>query len=415
MKVYVKNKQRKWLMPTHAGKARWLLKQGKAKVIRRTPFCIQLSYDTTDYLQDITVGIDDGGIQVGIAVLSNKEAIYQEKITLRTDIRGKVDTRRSYRRSGRNRKTRYRKARWMNRKKNQVIPPSIKAKKDSIARTILRLPLPVPALIRLEDCFFDTQAMENHDITGKQYQEGAMLYEKNYRGAAKKREGYKCRVCHSEEQLQIHHITYRSQGGSDKLSNLMTLCSDCHEKHHKAGLKLPKQKSASYLSAAHVQQGKYYLQDLLKGIAPLQTTFGYITSHHRRKADLEKSHVHDAVIIADKTAKPLDYYFKTLCVESGKRSLHEATARKGRKQPNKEQKRNAKNTFKLKGFCRYDAVTAFGQQGFITGFTGTSGCYIKNISGSYIKQPEKSYSNVSLSKTNRLYGNQGRITTLMQA
>nr|WP_242637383.1 RRXRR domain-containing protein [Desulfobacter hydrogenophilus] len=58
-------------MPTNPANARILLKQGKAKVIQRTPFAVQLLYETTAHIQPVTVGIDDGGIHVGIAAVSH--------------------------------------------------------------------------------------------------------------------------------------------------------------------------------------------------------------------------------------------------------------------------------------------------------------------------------------------------------
>jgi len=66
----------------------------------------------------------------------------------------------------------------------------------------------------------------------------------------------KCRVCGAESKLQCYHIKPRTDGGTDKLSNLMTLCENCHEKHHKDSLKLPKQKSAFYISAAHENENQ---------------------------------------------------------------------------------------------------------------------------------------------------------------
>lgn len=411
MRVYVKSKSGIWLMPTHSAKARVLLKAGKAKVIQRTPFAIQLQYDSPEIVQPITVGIDDGGIHVGVAALSGEKVLYQEEVNLRTNIRGKMDTRRAYRRSRRNRNTRYRKPRFLNRVKGQVIPPSIKSKKDAIVRTVLKLLLPKPSLIRLEDAYFDFQAMENPNISGRQYQEGALLYEKNFKTAARTRDGHKCRVCKTDQKLQVHHLRPRSEGGTDKLSNLMTLCMECHRKHHQEGLRLPKQKSSFYVLASHVQQGKNYLQAELNKIAPLQTTFGYITSHFRKQAGLDKSHVHDAVMIANRQAKPLTEYVRTNCVEFRKRSLHEATARKGRKEPNREAKRNAKNTFRLMGFQRWDAVKAFGKVGFISGFTGSNACRIVDINGEYVKKPGRSYNNINLSEVQRLFANQNRVSS----
>ena len=444
MRVYVRSKSDKWLMPTNPANARILLKKGKAKVIQSTPFAIQLLYETTGYVQPVTVGIDDGGIHIGIAAVSDREVLFQQEVVLRSDIKSKLDTRRQYRKSRRYRKTRYRKPKFLNRKQSMPtckscggnapaskvicrkclkavggvhqkyagikksvfrIPPSIKAKKNTIVRTIKQIPLPV-SIIRLEDAYFDFQAMETPDISGDQYQHGEFLYHKNFKQACLVRDKFKCRVCGAKSNLQCHHIKPRAKGGTDKLSNLMTLCELCHENFHKEGLKLPKQKNSFYISAAHVQQGKNYLQAELSKIAPLTTTFGYITSHYRNKAGIEKSHINDAVIIADKQAMPINWYIKTKHVQSRKRSLHEATARKGRKTPNRTQKRNGKNVFTLKGFQRWDKVRYKGSVGFISGFAGTSGCRIVDIEGNYIKNPAKKYTQVNLGDVKQICRNQ---------
>ncbi|MBF0121498.1 MAG: HNH endonuclease [Desulfobacterales bacterium] len=451
MKVYVKSKSGQWLMPTHSAKARVLLKQGKATVIKRIPFTIQLLYDTTRYIQPVTVGIDDGGINIGISAVSNNKVLYQEGLIVRTDIKGKMDAKRQYRRSRHYRKTRYRKARWENRKhsianckvcggnapKSQVIcraclekvegihqkyttinktafrlPPSIKSKKDAIIDKIKGIPLPMNKIV-LEDAYFDFQAMENPDITGEQYQQGELLYHKNYKQACLVRDGFKCRVCKAEKNLRCHHVTPKAKEGTDRLSNLMTLCETCHEKHHNEGLKLPKQKSSFYVFASHVQQGKNYLRQKLSEIASVATTFGYITNHYRRQAGMEKSHINDAVIIANKNAVPITDYIKTNHVSSRKRSLHEATARKGRKEPNQTQKRNNKNVFRVNGFRRWDSIIYKNQFGFISGFTGKSECYLVDIEGTYIKNPSKQYKQVSLKEVALIHHNQGFISQLV--
>ncbi|WP_269433892.1 HNH endonuclease [Desulfonema ishimotonii] len=276
-------------------------------------------------------------------------------------------------------------------------------------RTVRQIPLPISA-IRLEDAYFDFQAMENPDISGDRYQHGELFYHKNFKQAGLVRDKFRCRVCGSESSLQCHHIRSKAEGGTDKLSNLMTLCKDCHGRHHKKGLRLPKQKSSFYISAAHVQQGKHYLQAELSETAFLTRTFGYITSHYRNRAGIEKSHVNDAVIIADKKAVPVTHYIKSKHIQTRKRSLHEATARKGRKIPNRTQKRNCKNVSALKGFRRWDTVRYKGQTGFISGFTGTSSCYIVNVEGDYIRNPGKKYKQVSLGKVVRLHNNKSVVS-----
>ncbi|MEA1969619.1 MAG: RRXRR domain-containing protein [Thermodesulfobacteriota bacterium] len=449
MKVYVKSQSGKWLMPTHPAKARILLRVGKAKVINRMPFSIQLTYKTTEYVQPVTVGIDDGGVNIGIAAVSDGKTVYQQELVLRSDIKTKIDTKRQYRRSRRSRNKRYRKPRFLNRKQSLPtckvcggnapsskiicrkclekvkgvhqeyadikqtvfrIPPSIKAKKDMIIRIIQNLPFPVSEII-IEDVYFDFQAMENPKITGEQYQQGPLLYHKNFKQACLIRDGFKCRKCGAEKQLQCHHKKPKSKKGTDKLSNLMTLCKQCHSDHHAGKITLPRSKKSFAASVAHVQQGKNYLQRKLNKIAPLSTTYGFITSHNRNNAGIEKTHANDAVIIADKHAQPANFQFNSRHVQSRKRNLHESIARKGRKQPNKTQKRNNKNVFTMKGFRRYDTVKYKGQVGFITGFSGTGTAYIIDIHGKYIKNPTKNYNMVGLSEIKWVSSNQTIITS----
>ena len=417
MKVYIQNQQGDWLMPTHPAKARWLLRTGKAKVAQRTPFAIQLTYATPDHTQPVVVGIDDGGVTVGIAAIANDHAIYQEEVHLRTDIKAKLDTRRDYRRGRRFRKTRYRQARFDNRasaRKAGRLPPSIRAKKDAIWRAVKNLPLPAPTLIRLEDAYFDIQAIENPSITGAEYQQGPLLYAKNFKSACKTRDKHRCRVCKSEEELQVHHLTPRSQGGTDKLSNLMTLCKHCHDAHHKTGMKLPRQKSISYRSASHVQQGKHYLREKLESLAPIQTTFGYITAHHRKHLSIEKTHSNDAVVIAQPGVMPTHSIIKTLCVGGRKRSLHEAKPRKGRKVPNRGQKRNGKNVVRLQGFHRLDTVICQGRIGYISGFNSTSQAFVRDSDRRYIRTPGKSYKQVPLSGVQFLHHNRTYVRFLVK-
>ncbi|MFN4200217.1 MAG: RRXRR domain-containing protein [Fervidobacterium gondwanense] len=86
--VYVISKDGKPLMPTKRhGKVRRLLKQGLAKVVRREPFTIQLLYDTTTYVQPVTVGIDIGSKTVGVSAITDKKEVFSAKVVLRTDIK----------------------------------------------------------------------------------------------------------------------------------------------------------------------------------------------------------------------------------------------------------------------------------------------------------------------------------------
>lgn len=107
--VYVISKNGQPLMPTcRHGKVRHLLKDGKAKVIKRCPFTIQLLYETTEFTQPVTLGIDAGSKHIGISATTENKELYAAEVGLRTDITKLLSARRELRRSRRNRKTRYR-------------------------------------------------------------------------------------------------------------------------------------------------------------------------------------------------------------------------------------------------------------------------------------------------------------------
>ena len=133
--VYILNKNGQPLMPTsnHA-KVRILLKTGKAKVIKRCPFTIQLAYDSTNYTQKVTLGIDAGSKHIGISATTTNKVLYEADVELRNDIVDLLSTRRQNRRTRRNHKTRYRKPRFNNRvsaKKNGWLAPSVKQKVET--------------------------------------------------------------------------------------------------------------------------------------------------------------------------------------------------------------------------------------------------------------------------------------------
>ena len=131
MLVYVLNKYGKPLMPCQPSKARKLLKQGKAKVVKKSPFIIQLLYGSSGYKQPITLGVDVGSRFVGLSATTDKQELFSAEVELRNDIVGLLSDRRQYRRSRRSRTTRYRKPRFDNRVKSKNkgwLAPSIENK-----------------------------------------------------------------------------------------------------------------------------------------------------------------------------------------------------------------------------------------------------------------------------------------------
>lgn len=114
--VYVLNCDGQPLMPAERhGKVRRLLKEKKATVIKRCPFTIKLSYDTSDIVQPVNLGIDAGSKHIGLSATTSSKVLYEADVELRKDIVDLLSTRREVRRARRNRKTRYRKARFDNR------------------------------------------------------------------------------------------------------------------------------------------------------------------------------------------------------------------------------------------------------------------------------------------------------------
>lgn len=113
--VYVLNMHGKPLMPCSPRKARLLLKEGKASVLKRTPFVIKLMHGSAGYKRPIVIGVDAGSRHVGLSACTENKELYKEELTPRNDVVELLSVRRQHRRSRRNRKTRYRAPRFNNR------------------------------------------------------------------------------------------------------------------------------------------------------------------------------------------------------------------------------------------------------------------------------------------------------------
>ena len=110
--VYVMNKHGHPLMPCSPGKARRLLKSGKAVVKKRTPFTIQLRYGSSGYKQPVILGVDAGSKTIGISACTESAELFAAEVKPRNDVVDLLSTRREFRRSRRNRTTRYRQPRF---------------------------------------------------------------------------------------------------------------------------------------------------------------------------------------------------------------------------------------------------------------------------------------------------------------
>ena len=309
MLVYVLKQNGQPFMPTvRFGKVRRLLKTKKAKVVRREPFTIKLLYEPeTDVVQKCYCGVDTGSRHIGVAVVSNDKVLYQSQTELRSDIKKKMDRRRMFRCSRRYRKTRYRKSRFLNRRnsiRKDRLPPSVKHKVQAHIDEIefCKKMLPVSNLI-VEVSQFDIALMKNPGLMDEKikhwgYQKGFNYGYSSRREAILHRDNYTCQCCGKKNcRLEVHHVKFKSNGGTDDEENLLTLCEDCHKGVHAGTIVLNKKpkKSKNLNHAAHMGIIRGYL---LKKYPDAIETFGFVTSENRNHLNLPKDHYIDACVIA---------------------------------------------------------------------------------------------------------------------
>ena len=294
-------------MPTTPARARKMLRDGRAKCIRRTPFTIKLLYDTTTYTQPITLGVDTGSSKIGSAAIKeNGDIVYISEVEIRNDIAERMARRSKYRMSRRNRKTRYRPARWLNRKnsiKMARFSPTMTSKLHIHEKEIkfAKSLLPITNII-LETATFDPHALKNPQVLQNKwlYQRGTNYGFANTKAYVLDRDGHKCRHCtgkSKDNRLEVHHIVFRSNGGSDEESNLITLCKTCHDKVHTEEIKIKGGKIKGQLK--HATQMNSIRKQLLSHIPETKETFGFVTKEHRQLMDLPKEHYCDAISIAN--------------------------------------------------------------------------------------------------------------------
>jgi N6-L-threonylcarbamoyladenine synthase len=385
--VYVINKNGQPLMPTenHA-KVRVLLKSGKAKVVKKCPFTIQLLYDSTNHTQIVTLGVDSGSRHIGISATTKDKVLFEADVELRNDIVDLLSTRRELRHSRRNRKIRYRKPRFDNRKrKDGWLAPSVQQKVDSHLTMIekVRKILPISDIVA-EVASFDIQKIKNPSISGAEYQQGEQLDFWNVREYVLFRDGHTCQCCKGKSKdkiLNVHHIESRKTGG-DAPNNLITLCETCHTGYHKGTVKLPKtiHRGMSFRDATFMGIMRWAFYNKLKEIYPnVSLTYGYITKHTRIENDLPKDHYIDARCISGNpkavSSGEVFYYKKVRCHN---RQIHKAKILKGG-----IKKRN-QAPYEVKGFRLYDKVLWKGQKCFIFGRRSTGRMDLRLLDGTHI-------------------------------
>ncbi len=380
--VYVLNRHGKPLMPCHPAKARMLLKQGKAKVVRRTPFTIRLLYGSSGYKQPVTLGIDSGYKSIGVSAVTESRELYTAEVELRNDIVQLISERRQYRRTRRYRKTWYRKPRFHNRARpDGWLAPSIRNKLDSHVKLVRMINeiLPVSSIC-VEVSAFDIQKIKNPDIDSSGYQQGEQYGFWNVREYVLYRDGHVCQHCKGrtgDKVLEVHHIVSRQTGG-DRPDNLITLCRTCHRKVTAGEITLNLRPSRGFKSETFMSTIRWKLINLLRNIYPdvsITPTYGYITKARRIEKGLGKSHINDAFVIAGGERQErlsVGYFIKQ--VRKCNRKLFRGS------------RSHIRNTAErlVYGFQRYDKVLWHGIECFIFGRRRTGYFDLRKLDGTRV-------------------------------
>lgn len=404
--IYVLNIEGKPLMPTQrSGKVRRLLKEKKAKVIKKCPFTIQLLYETTNYVQEVTLGVDAGSQYIGLSATTSDKVLYEAEIKLRNDITDKLYSRKKYRRNRRDLKKRYRKVRFNNRKKPKGwLAPSVRQKIESHLTVIEKVHqiLPVAKII-VETASFDIEKIKNPQIHGIEYQQGEQMGFWNTREYVLARDNHTCQCCKGktgDKILNVHHIESRKTGGNAP-NNLITLCETCHQAYHRGEIQLPEniRRGQRFKDAAFMGIMRWTLYDKLKELYPdVSLTFGYITKNIRIKNNLPKRHYIDARCISgNPAAKPLDYYFFQKKVRCHNRQIHKINTLKGGRR-----KRNQAE-YEVKGFRLFDKVAYQGDEYFIFGRRNSGFFDIRDLQGNKVNKGSVSYKKLKLLEKPKSY------------
>lgn len=370
--IYVRSKDGKALMPSErGGRIGYLLRHGKAHVVSRVPFVVQLDYESTTYTQEVSLGIDAGSKHIGVSASSERKELLAAQVELRSDVVNLLSTRRELRRTRRNRKTRYRKVRFDNRKKKDGrLAPSIEQKVESHLK-VIRLAhklLPITKTT-IEVAQFDAQKIKNSDINGEEYQQGEQMGFWNVREYVLARDGHKCIQCKGKSRdpiLNVHHLESRKIGGNSP-SNLVTLCETCHKAYHRGEFELKIKRGSSLRDAAvmNIMRWAFY-ERANEEFGNVNLTYGYITKHTRIENGIAKTHAADAFCIAKNVhAMRLSSFFMCRCVPRHTRALHVVNPKNG------GIRRSCIASHKIgkSRFQRFDMVRWMGKECFIFGST----------------------------------------------
>ncbi len=337
MNVFVLDKDHKPLMPCGPARARKLLKAGRARVHKLQPFTIRIVDRSLadSVVQTVVVKVDPGSKETGIAVVREDEeethhALYFINLKHRgAAIRDALTSRRQLRRGRRRRNLRYRAPRFLNRSKPKGwLPPSLQHRVDTTLSWVNRLRRLAPVSgIAQELVKFDTQRMQNPEISGVEYQQGELAgYElKEY---LLEKFGRRCVYCaKSGVPLNVEHIVPKARGGSNRLSNLAIACVECNQKKGAKPIEeflkgrpellacVRKQLKTPLHDAASVNATRWALFNALSATGlPVRTGSGALTKFNRHCFGVPKEHWFDALCVGRINGVSYDSCMKVLNV-----------------------------------------------------------------------------------------------------
>ncbi|MFP5270810.1 RNA-guided endonuclease IscB [Coleofasciculus sp.] len=325
MRVFVLDKNLQPLDPTHPARARELLNKGRAKVFKRYPFTIVLQDRTVE--ESVThphrIKIDPGSKVTGFAIVQEETGRVTNAIVVShrgQQIKDSLLARRSLRRGRRNRKTRYRQPRFLNRtRKTGWLPPSLESRIANIETWVRRIRKLCPiSAISQELVRFDLQHIQNPEISGVEYQRGE-LFGFEVKEYLLQKWDRKCAYCGAENvPFEIEHILAKSKGGSNRVSNLCLSCHSCNQakgnrpveeflkKKPEILKRVLAQAKAPLKDAAAVNATRWelYRRLQLTGL-PVEVGSGGRTKFNRKTRGIEKAHAFDAACVGASTPERL--------------------------------------------------------------------------------------------------------------
>lgn len=321
MRVFVISQDKKPLNTCHPAKARKLLSSGIAAVWKRYPFTIILKKEVQlATVAEHRLKIDPGSKTTGLAIVEGNRVVFAAELTHRgLAIKDALTSRRAIRRSRRSRKTRYRQCRFNRNKPDGWLPPSLMSRVHNILTWVNRLQKICPiTAISQELVRFDTQKMQNPEISGIEYQQGELMgYEvREYLNAKWDR---KCAYCGATDtRLEVEHIQPRSKGGSNRISNLTIACTSCNLAKSNQDIRdflsskpdllqrILNTAIAPLLDAAAVNSTRLELYRQLQATGyKIEVGTGGLTKYNRTRLGLPKTHYWDAASVGQSTPKVL--------------------------------------------------------------------------------------------------------------